>query len=152
WRNTISWKAFSLSFNITGRFGHYFRRATVGYDMLFRIWDNHEDFSKRWQKPGDEQRTSVPSMVYPANPNRDTFYANSEATVEKAGNLRLKDVYFSYMLDRSFWSSMPVERLQLYLYANNLGFLWRATNTGIDPDTRSEIPTPRVFSIGIKAN
>jgi hypothetical protein len=43
----------------------------------------------------------------------------------------------------------------LYLYANNIGLLWRANHDGIDPDAipngnYSTFPTPRSIAAGVK--
>jgi len=39
----------------------------------------------------------------------------------------------------------------LYLYANNLGIIWKANRAGIDPDFISTFPNPRTLAIGIRA-
>ena len=38
------------------------------------------EFAQRWQKPGDELKTNVPSVIYPANSLRDNFYDYSWKT------------------------------------------------------------------------
>lgn len=37
-RNTFTWKRFSLSFNISYKLGYYFRRTSVNYYSLFNYW------------------------------------------------------------------------------------------------------------------
>ncbi|MFZ2783781.1 MAG: SusC/RagA family TonB-linked outer membrane protein, partial [Sediminibacterium sp.] len=56
-RNTISYKGFSLSFNLIYKFDYYFRRSTLGAGSLFNSWIANADYYKRWQKPGDEVNT-----------------------------------------------------------------------------------------------
>ena len=81
-RNTFSWKGLSLSFNISYKLGFYFRRNSVYYNAIFNGTGSHSDFSLRWQKPGDEVTTQIPSMVYPNNNNRDGyFYPRAEVLV-----------------------------------------------------------------------
>lgn len=148
--NTFSWKAFSLSANISYRFHYYFRRNTIMYSSLFSFWIGNSDYDKRWRSPGDEKITSVPSMVYPANTNRDRFYAFSEATVEKGDLIRLQDVNISWNIEKLKVKKLPVQNLQLFSYINNIGVIWKANKAGIDPDYGGSIPPPKSFSFGVR--
>jgi TonB-linked SusC/RagA family outer membrane protein len=150
--NTVSLKNLSLSFNIVFKAGYYFRSTSISYYGLYNTWTSHSDFTKRWKSPGDENKTSVPSMIYPANINRDIFYATSEVLVEKGDHIRLQDIRLSYDLFRNANLKIPFEKLQLYVYMNNLGILWRANNKGIDPDFQTGPPAPRTISFGLRAN
>lgn len=145
--NKFSWKQLSISANVAFRFGHYFRRPSIAYGSLFNNWDGHADFAARWQRPGDEQRTSVPSMVYPLNNNRDQFYRYAEVLVERASSVRLQDVRISYDLTIGRHRYFPT--IGLFLYARNLGVLWKATKTAIDPDYGLGIPAGRSLSMGL---
>lgn len=151
-RNTFSWRNLELSANITWRMGHYFRRPSVHYGNLFNQWRNGAGFDDRWQKPGDEKSTNVPSMVYPANTRRDNFYNNASVLVERAGTIRLQDVRLAFNLQRQRFPSLPFRQFQVYAYATDLGLLWRANGYGIDPDYGSSLPLPPAFSFGIKAD
>ncbi|HWB27606.1 MAG TPA: SusC/RagA family TonB-linked outer membrane protein [Chitinophagaceae bacterium] len=142
WLHTVSYKAFSLSFNIGYRFGYVFRKTSVNYTALFNQWVGNSDFTRRWQQPGDEAHTDVPSMVYPADAYRDQFYTLSEATVDKGGVVRLQDIRLGYR-----W-----KQLQFSLYASNIAILWRANKDGIDPDYGSGMPAPFSVALGITAN
>lgn len=155
--NTLSWKQFMLSFNITYKFGYYFRRTSIDYYGLFMATRvGHSDYDNRWQKPGDEQHTQVPSMIYPADPTRDQFYRYAEILVEKGDHIRLQDIRLSYDLSKQVISRLPFEHLQLYLYANNLGILWRANDLGLDPDIvpypgySLQVPLVKTLAAGIK--
>lgn len=144
WRHTISYKAFAVSANIGGEFGHYFRTPTIHYGTLFNNWLTHSDFDVRWQQPGDEQRTTVPSMVYPANTNRERFYEFSEVNVESASHIRLQDIRLEYN---------PVLRkanrnISLYIMGQNLGFIWLANSRGLDPSNPNGLMPQKTFSIG----
>jgi hypothetical protein len=132
-RNDFSWRNFSLSFNISYKFGYYFRRPSVNYSSLFSSWTGSSDYAKRWQNPGDEKRTNVPSLVYPANPNRDAFYQYSEALVENAGNIRLEDINLGYEINKNTLKRLPFDQIRFYMYASNLGILWMANKDNIDP-------------------
>jgi TonB-linked SusC/RagA family outer membrane protein len=132
--NTFSWKNLSLSFNISYKFGYFFRRPTVSYNSAYNGNVVSSDFNLRWQTPGDELKTNVPSMIYPADLNRDNFYANSEIIVEKGDHIRLQDIRIDYTLTRDKLKKLPFGSINFYMYASNLGILWRANKYGIDPD------------------
>jgi hypothetical protein len=147
---SVSWKGLSLSANVGYKFSYYFRRSTINYSDLFNLWRGHQDYEKRWQKPGDEAFTSVPSLVYPANSNRDKFYNYSEATVERADHIRLQDISINYQVDGR--KNNLFKNAQLYLYINNPGILWRMNSPGLDPDYGFNIPSAISISCGVKAS
>jgi TonB-linked SusC/RagA family outer membrane protein len=159
-RNTFGFKQVSLSFNITYKLGYFFRRNSVNYYNLFNMgytWGT-QDYAKRWQKPGDEKVTNVPSLIYPDNSStRDQFYNGSEVLVDRGDHIRLQDIQLSYDLTRKQWGRLPVQGIRIYLYANNIGILWRANHDGIDPDAiptngsnYTIYPNPRSIAAGIK--
>lgn len=151
-RNTWGYNGITVSANITYRMGYFFRRPTINYvSLLNNGVVAHGDYYKRWERPGDEQYTTVPSMVYPADSRRDEVYRDSEATVEKGSHIRLQDVNLSYRVDKSTFSSLPVRSIVLTLYARNLPILWRANDANIDPDFRG-FPAPLNISMGLNIN
>lgn len=151
-RNTFSWHGISLSANITYRLSYYFRKTSINYTNLFYGWVGNSDYRLRWQKPGDEKFTNVPSLIYPANGDRDQFYTYSQANIGRGDNIRLQDLRLGYQLDHSknFW--LPVKNVQFFVYASNLGILWRANKWHLDPDYGSLIPAPCTLSFGLSAN
>lgn len=146
--NNFSYGGLSLSFNISYRLGYYYKRASVDYVSVYSGDIPHADFSQRWINPGDEQRTDVPSMPANSNSLRDLFYAHSELLVEKADNIRLQDVRIAYSFNTKALG-IPMQRLEWYLYANNLGVLWKSSNDPLDPDYRSMRPL-RSFATGVR--
>lgn len=150
-RNTFSYKEFSLSANIAYKGGHYFIRPSISYNQLFTRWNGHSDFADRWQHPGDELKTNVPSIVYPANTARDQFYNSSAAVIEPADHIRLQDISFSFTPGFRFLQHAAIKNAQIYLYAANLGMLWRKNNKGVDPEF-PQLAIPRSYSLGLKFN
>ncbi|MHB1921120.1 MAG: SusC/RagA family TonB-linked outer membrane protein [Chitinophagaceae bacterium] len=148
-RNTFLWKGFSLSVNISFKAGYYFRMPSVVYSSLFSTWTGSGDYAKRWQKPGDEKTTHVPSMVYPNDPNRDLFYQNSQVLVEKGDNIRLEDITLSYLLSHQQWEKLPFQTIRLYLYAANLGLIWAANKEGLDPYYVNSPEAGKKISFGV---
>ncbi|ATL48978.1 hypothetical protein COR50_18380 [Chitinophaga caeni] len=152
--NTISFNNIRLSFNITYKFKYYFRKPVLQYDQLYSSWVTNLEFRDRWKQKGDELRTTVPSMPYPFDSNRDNFYEFASINYEKGDNIRLNDIRLSYNWINTRKSKIPIESLQIFAYVNNLNlFIYKSTSTGYDPDfpTR-QIPNPRSYSIGLKIN
>lgn len=148
-RNTFSWKNISLSVNLSYRMGHYIKMRSVNYSTILNGYVGHGDYADRWQQPGDEAITTVPSMPASPNLNRDDFYLNSSALVEKGDHVRLQDINLTYTLDRTVLPRLPMTRMQLYLYLNNLGVIWRATDRNIDPDYTTMKPV-RTIAGGLR--
>lgn len=152
--NTLSYGQFKLSFNVTYRFGYFFRRNGLSYSSLYSSWRGHEEYNQRWQSIGDENWTSVPSRPLPTLnnlTNRDSFYLMSEELVEKGDNIRLQDVQLSYVLNKKLLPWLGNTSMQIYGYANNLGMLWKASKYRQDPDYGTVKP-PRTISFGLKIN
>ncbi len=151
--NTLSYKNISFSFNITYKFKYYFVRNSISYSNLFNNFGGHSDYSLRWQKAGDETKTSVPSMPAAINPTRDNFYKYSDALVEKGDHIRLQDIRLSYELGKQQFKSLPFNNISIFTYANNVGILWRANKYKLDPDVNGfSLPTPRSIAIGASVN
>ncbi|WP_343566104.1 SusC/RagA family TonB-linked outer membrane protein [Sphingobacterium sp.] len=143
-RHSFSYRNWNLSFNIAYRLGHHFLAPTIRYTDLFNSWTSHSDFEKRWQKTGDEQFTTVPSMRYPANTQRDNFYAASEANVHPADNIRLQDIQLQYLFKNPFGK---VQQISFYATFSDIGILWRSNKIGRDPEI-ANMPIPFSSALG----
>jgi hypothetical protein len=106
------------------------------------------EFAKKWQNPGDEKNTNVPSLTFPTNENRDYFYRFSEINVLKADHIRLQEINLSYAFRKTNWF---VKNPRIYANITNLGIIWRANKEGIDPDA-NDYPRPRTYGFGLSAN
>lgn len=141
--NIFTYDTFSLSFNLSYKLGYVFRRNSIDYYQLLNGSVGHSDYSNRWKQAGDERDTSVPSFQYPLDYSRSSFYLNSEVLVEKGDHIRLQDIQLSYDLDKRRFARLPFQNLRVYIYADNLGTIWKANDLGIDPDV---IPMPGYHS------
>ncbi|MBO9676330.1 MAG: SusC/RagA family TonB-linked outer membrane protein [Sphingobacteriaceae bacterium] len=159
-RNTFSYRGFSLSANITYKYNYYIRKKSISlnYTELIQPINVNSDYALRWQKAGDENSTTVPSMVFAVNANRNSFYQNSEVLVAKGDHLRLQDVGLSYDFNQNMLKKLPFSSFQIYSYINNIGILWRANKYGIDPDISdyrsgnyNVFPNPTTYAFGIRA-
>lgn len=150
-RNDFYYRGFSLSINMVYQLGYYFRRQSLYNSNLYSPdfgYRGVADYSLRWQTEGDELRTDVPSLVYPANSNRAAVYTYSDALVEKADHVRLQDISIGYNIEES--KQQLLNNLRVSIYLNNLPIIWRANRHGIDPNVfQSVYPTPRTYSFNI---
>lgn len=146
--NFISYRNLDLSFSLGYKLGYYFRRPSINYNNLFSRADGHIDYLKRWQQPGDEEHTTVPSMRYPLN-RGDGFYHNSDVLVERGDHIRLNDLRLQYNF---LQNTSKIKKLSMYLYATNLGIIWKKTGYVVDPEVGGNIPAPRQYTIGLNLN
>ncbi|MEB2782173.1 SusC/RagA family TonB-linked outer membrane protein [Algoriphagus sp. C2-6-M1] len=150
-RNTVTYKGFLLSANISFRTGYYFKRSSIQYNTLLQGRGGHSDYAQRWQQPGDELETYVPSQPAGFNFYRDSFYRSAAVLVEKGDHIRLQDIRLGYNLKQlssaGFLSGF--RNAEVYVYANNLGMIWKATDTDWDPDFGFSKPL-KSLAVGIQ--
>lgn len=155
-RNDFSFKNFSFSFNISYSLGYVFRRSSTStnYNELLGI-GQHTDYSSRWLKPGDENTTNVPSAVYPGNSRRNRFYQYAEVLVENADHVRLQDIRFAFDMPQPLLKRIKAKSISLFIYASNLGIIWRENKLGLDPSSvgnlQGSYPLPTSVSFGLTA-
>ncbi|WP_460687338.1 SusC/RagA family TonB-linked outer membrane protein [Niabella aquatica] len=152
--NRLEWKGFSCSFNLIYKAGYYFRKSSYTSSSVINGGIAHTDYYKRWQQPGDEYVTNIPATVYADYPqyrDRDIFYNNSEVNVVKGDQVRLHYINIAYSY-RSGIKNKLFSSLQLYANASNLGIIWRANRSGVDPDSPTGTPPPKQFTVGIRTN
>lgn len=147
--NSFYFKGFDLSLNVLYKLNYYFRRTNsfTGSNYLFKV----SDYERRWQKSGDELTTKTPSLIYPSDTFRDTFFQFSQDLVERGDHVRLQDIKFSYQMSISNLKNTPFKKAVFFTYAQNLGILWRKNAINIDPDYGSSI-IPQPFSISVGVN
>jgi TonB-linked SusC/RagA family outer membrane protein len=159
-RNTISWKGLSLSFNITGRFQYYFREPVVEINSVENL---SPDYFNRWQKPGDEAITTIPSIYYPfpnAVSERSLFYSLAEIHVKRGDNIRLQDANLSWQWTNKRNKSLPFQSATVIAYLNNINWImWRLEDSKWDPDyvqggVSGQIAPPpsKTWTLGVTLN
>jgi hypothetical protein len=150
WMNNFAWKGFSLSVNISYRMGYFVRRPPLIYSNLYQGGIIHGDYAQRWMEPGDEAVTTVPSFPQSQVSNRDNFYNRSEIMVIPGDHIRLQDVRLGYSLAGRKVLGVGFRSLEVYGYANNLGVIWKKTDSYEDPDYRTNQALTSL-SVGIRA-
>jgi hypothetical protein len=150
--NQFSYGAFSMSVIISYKLGYYFRRTSVNYDQLLKgLSGGSPDYKYRWQQPGDELKTNIPSLVEKPPFGRDEFFSYNETLVEKGDHIRLQAINTSVDLPVKNLRRYYLQSCSLYLNATNLGIMWRANNFG-DPDNINFFPEPFSICAGIRIN
>jgi TonB-linked SusC/RagA family outer membrane protein len=148
--NLVTYKRFSLAFQIQYKFGYYFKRTSINYPELIAFRTGHSDYTIRWQNPGDEYNTNVPAFDPNGNNARNNFYQGSEILAENGGHIRLQYINLAYTFKKPSKNKSNIE-LEVYATANNLGLLWRANKEGLDPEY-SNLPSSRSYTIGLRMN
>ncbi|MCX3265629.1 SusC/RagA family TonB-linked outer membrane protein [Pedobacter agri] len=147
--NTFRLKQFSLSVNFSYKAGYYARREGISYASLVLNGRGNGDYQARWQKPGDEQSTNVPSFTYPVNAARDGIYTNSEINIIKADNIRLDYLNLNYKFSGKL-RSLGLKNIECYAGLQNLGIIWKASRERIDPDYVSSLTPPKYLLFGLR--
>ena len=149
--NSFAYKGFSLDVGISYKLGYWFRRNSIQYTQLLSNRNGHSDFAERWQKPGDEVFTDVPSLIYTTDSARDQFYSGSSVLVEKGDHVRLNYINLGYEIPQGKRMNFPFSSLRLYCVVSNLGILWSANRRGLDPDFSfgsNTLKPVKTYSIG----
>jgi len=150
-RNTLEYRGFELSFQVLFKFGNFLRKTnSLNSNELINGNYRFDDYGDRWKEPGDELSTTVPRFIYPIDIVREEFYQRSDALAYSASTVRLQDARLSYTL-RPFPRARE-SSLQLFVYATNLGLIWRGNGLGLDPDVTTGYPAPLGMSFGLKFN
>ena len=150
--NTFTFKNISMDVGLTYKLGYWFRRSSISYTNLITSRSGHSDYAQRWQNPGDEQSTNIPSNLYTTNSARDLFYLGSEVLVEKGDHIRLQYINLNFEPAAS-WMNIPLKNLVFFGSVNNIGVIWRANRQQLDPDYAfgSESLKPAVtYSFGFR--
>ncbi|SEN42370.1 TonB-linked outer membrane protein, SusC/RagA family [bacterium A37T11] len=153
-RNIFEWKNIQLDFLITFKAGHIFQRSSMpsGGEYITGTSKVHMDYFERWQKPGDEKYTNVPSRTDTYEEQRAWVYQYTTALITPADVIRLQDINLSYTFKHRV-PGLPFQNLKVFVYSRNLAILWRANKQGIDPDyPHASYPAPKSFSIGLQTN
>lgn len=133
-RNTFAYKQISLSFNISYKFNYYFKRSSIVYGTTFGLDNAHGDYSRRWQQPGDELYTQVPSVPLTSNTNRDNFYVLSGAVVERGDHIRFEEINLTYHPFSIAKKRKTINQLEFFTVLSNVGIIYKKTREDIDPD------------------
>lgn len=148
--NTLRYKEFTVSINAVYNLGNVMRKdvdpfygvsnsfaGRPGSKVLTFAGNMNPAFLDRWQKPGDELITNIPSYI--ANLSTATsrrnidYYRRSDLNILDASFIKLRDITFSYNLPQALIRRAKMENATLRLQFSNI-MLWKANHEGIDPE------------------
>ncbi|MCQ2146001.1 MAG: TonB-dependent receptor [Bacteroidales bacterium] len=123
--NTLRYRWFDLSFNVSYQFGGYgFDKWAQkvdhrGYDSDLNIPAYYRD---RWQKPGDI--TTHEKFNYDAEYLMSDYYTNTRS-VHSTDFIRLRNLTFGFTVPEKWTKKINVDRCRIYMSGNNL-LTWAA--------------------------
>ena len=143
-----------LSTQFTYRFGNkIINRARLHAEAMIGNDNQSQAVNYRWRKEGDI--TSIPRAMYGSNSNYNTLI--SDRFVEDGSYLRMGYAQINYNIRRKYAQALGVNRISLYLSANNPFVLTKYS--GVDPDISSggyspaidsaQTPRSRSYTLGI---
>ncbi|WP_164124312.1 SusC/RagA family TonB-linked outer membrane protein, partial [Sphingobacterium luzhongxinii] len=136
--NVISYQNIALRFMLSYKGGYYFRRPSLSYATLFSSWNGHGEYADRWQQPGDEKWTDVPSREYPYNASRDRLYQYASINVLRGDHLRLENIKLNYTAPARSVFGSTFKQIDAFLFVQNIPLVWLRNKAGMDPyDTQS---------------
>lgn len=140
--NMFRYKNWRLNLFITYSFGNVLRLDPVfsaGYSDMSAM---PKEFKNRWVVPGDENRTSIPTIASVRQYYNDIYlsyaynaYNYSTARVADGGFIRLKNVSLTYDVPATFTKKLGLNTVALKLDATNLFLLYADDKlNGQDPE------------------
>ena len=156
--NTIRYKGFELSFTLQGVTGNMIHLSGDSYMAGNGEWYDNQLKSqlRSWREPGDVTDIPEARLAY-ANGTQ----GRSSRYLEDGSYLKLRSMVFGYDIPKSLISNLGIQRLRIYMNAQNL-YTWTKF-TGWDPEVSSDFvvgnvtsgvdfyspPQPRTITFGI---
>ena len=150
------YKDFDFSFDASYTLGNKVYNSGFAYDMqvghYFLGPVSNYIFENRWQKPGDV--TKVPKFVAQ---DKSGANASSSRFLMNGSYLRMKSMVLGYTIPRNLLSQIGIDRLRVYVSADNLFTITAKDYIGFDPQTRANgvqswaypVPTTIMFGLNL---
>lgn len=162
--NQLGYNDFTLSFLFNFAFGNYVRLQPTFTPYLTDDVVMTRDLVNRWMVPGDEQFTTIPTILDPlvsdvfmADDPRYSYYAYnySDERVAKGDFIRLKNISLSYRIPQRISDRLKMRSLDLALVGNNVLLLHSDKKlNGADPEFFGNggvaLPIPRQYTFSLK--
>lgn len=159
--NNFKYKNFSLSTLITFAAGNKVRLNPAFKTSYTDLDAMPSAFLSRWEMPGDELKTNVPSILDAAEAlgfNSVYAYNNYNYSTERVadgGFVRMKQIILSYNVPAPFSKKLGFTNSSLSLVGNNLFLIYSDKKLkGQDPEFFGSggvaLPIPRQFTLSLK--
>jgi len=130
--NTFSYKNFDVSFLVIFSYGgNIYNSSQKRQNGVVTDWNMTTDMLDRWQKPGDNAmfpRLTMNTFTYGSN----TPWINTTMYLYDASYARLRNITFSYNLNRSLISKWKMQSCRVSVILTNL--LTVTKYPGLDPE------------------
>jgi TonB-linked SusC/RagA family outer membrane protein len=158
--NSVKYKQLSLGVLVTFSAGNKVRLDPVFKSSYSDLDATSSIFLKRWEVPGDELKTNVPSIMdqrtaanvdgYPYN-----NYNYSTARVANGDFIRLKTVSLSYSIKPQLLAKTGIGSASISFATNNLWLIYSdSALNGKDPEFFGSggvaLPNPQQFTLSLK--
>lgn len=150
-QNSFKIYNFDLSFIITGKFGHVYRRQGFNYPSMSR---GNTNVNNKYSEVKDADPSKV--VTIPENERRyyfwDRFHPYLSYLTETASHIRIQEVSLSYNLPKTLCSKAGLNGVRFYAQANNLGVI---VFNGFGEDPEYPVGTLRpqsAYTLGVKIN
>ncbi|WP_333864467.1 SusC/RagA family TonB-linked outer membrane protein, partial [Chitinophaga sp.] len=152
--NNIEWKRLQLSVLLSWKAGYVYRRSSLFPGMEYNASGMfHTDLLHKWMQPGDERYTNVPSGggLNGYDQSESVLYLYSKPLVSKGDHIALQDISLNYSIPAGKKTPALFKSARVYLYVRNLGFLWKADGSSVDPTMpNARYPQPIQFNTGFQ--
>ncbi|TDG38022.1 SusC/RagA family TonB-linked outer membrane protein [Pedobacter changchengzhani] len=167
--NSFKYKQFVLSGLFTFAAGNYVRLGQSSSAEYTDFTAMSKNLSNRWEKPGDENFTSVPAILdlYTSSLVKDAdgntvnakyaynSYNFSTENVAKGDYIKLKQISLGYEVPQSIAKKLKMSSASLSVVANNLVTIYSDKRlNGQDPEFFSNggvaLPVPQQFTLSLK--
>ena len=131
--NDFEYRNLSLSFIITGNFGHVFQRQGFNYPLQWTTRLNPNKYVSEVITGKSEE-----ILTLPINPNEprfffwDRFYSNLSYLSKNASWIRLQEVNLTYRVTPSILRKSGIKNFQVYIQGNDMSVIL-ANKYGQDP-------------------
>ena len=156
WINEFGYKGFSLRVLSSVRAGHVFRLSEDNIFSPGQLDANSanitRDFNNRWQKPGDENTTSIPRIPTISEAGSDGYrsYINTDKFVDNASHIRLNQINLGYKLPKYITNKMGVNSFKLGFQVDNVA-VWNFNKFNVDPENQF-FPRQRTFTLNLNTS
>jgi len=150
-RNSFKIKDFDLSFILTAKFGHVFRRQSFNYSAV-------TGGNTMVNSAYSEVANGDPSEIIPIPDSQpryyfyDRFYPYMSYLTEDASHIRFQEINLNYSLPAKITDKLGVNSLNIFAQANNVGTIL-FNDFGEDPEfTKQTIKPQTSLTFGIQLN
>jgi TonB-linked SusC/RagA family outer membrane protein len=148
-QSTLKLYDFDLSFTVTGKFGHVYRRHSFNYPS---VTGGNPNINNKFKEVANGDPNKI--IPIPGNERRyyfyDRFYKYMSYLTENASHIRFQEVSLAYNLPKKLTNKFGLNQVRVYAQGNNLGtILWN----DFDEDPEYPIGTlkpQKAFTLGVK--